>query len=71
MRKEEAARSAQTTTPDFCSLSYYNELRPHQAKDNLPLNWVALPPTAAFTAEDIVYEERLGGLLKHYARRVA
>jgi hypothetical protein len=69
--REVAARRAQTTTPCFCSLSFYNKLRPHQAKDNLPLSGAAPPPTAAFVAEDIVCEERLGGLLKHVHRRVA
>jgi hypothetical protein len=68
---EVVARRAQTTTPCFGSLSYCNELRPHQAKDNLPLSGADLPPTAAFTAEDIICEERLGGLLKHYTCRVA
>jgi hypothetical protein len=68
---EVAARRAQTTTPCFCSLSCYNELRPHQSKANLPLSGADPPPTAAFTAEDIVCEERLGGLLKHFHRRVA
>jgi hypothetical protein len=68
---EVAARRAQTTTPCFCSLSYCNELRSHQARDNLPLDCTAPPPTATFVAEDIVCEERLGGLLKHFHRRVA
>lgn len=50
--------------------AYYNELRPHQAKDNLPLNCTAPPPTAVFVAEYIVCDERLGGLVKHFYRRV-
>ena len=55
----------------FSLQNYYNELRPHQAKDNLPMNCTAPPPTAAFAAAEIVCEERLGGLLKHCRRRVA
>jgi len=55
----------------FSFQDYYDELRPHQSKDNLPLNWAAPPPTAAFTAEGIVSDERPGGLPKHYARRIA
>jgi len=55
----------------FSFQAYYNELRPHKARDNLPLNYTAPPPTSAFVAEDIVCDERLGGLLKHFYRRVA
>jgi len=49
----------------------YNELRPHQARDNLPLNCAAPPPASAFVTQDIGCEERLGGLPKHFYRRVA
>jgi putative transposase len=50
----------------------YNEQRPHQGVGNRPLSVVAPPePLEAFEAEDIVSEERLGGVLKHYRRRAA
>jgi hypothetical protein len=68
---EVAGRRAQTTTPCFCSLSYCNELRPHQAKDNLPLTGLPPPPVSPLPAEEVGCRERLGGLLKHYYRRAA
>jgi putative transposase len=46
----------------FSFQAYCNECRPHQARDNLPLYCTAPPPTAAFVAEDIVCDGRLGGL---------
>jgi putative transposase len=49
-------------------VAHYDEERPHQSKDNLPLtgNWSAPPSDGA-----IECRERLGGLLKHYHRRAA
>jgi hypothetical protein len=38
----------------FSFQDYSNELRPHPSKDNLPLSGVDPPPTAAFTADNIV-----------------
>jgi hypothetical protein len=51
-----------------CYVDHYNEERPHQSKDNLPLtgDWSA-PPSDG----EIVCRERLGGLLRHYYRRAA
>ena len=47
--------------------SHYNEERPHQGLDNVPLPQAAADePTLAFPSGKIVCEERLGGLLKHY-----
>jgi putative transposase len=50
-------------------VEHYNEERPHQARDNLPLGVrpakVGEPPSRA---GDITCHSRLGGLLKHYAR---
>lgn len=53
-------------------VSYYHELRPHQRKDNKPLlgHWPDAddPPNSN---EEIVCQERLGGVLKHYERTAA
>jgi putative transposase len=52
--------------------SYYNELRPHQALGNRPLTgeW---PDTnePIKSGRQVVCHTRLGGMLKHYERRVA
>jgi len=48
-------------------VGFYNRHRPHQGKGNRTLNRV---PRAASGGE-VVCESRLGGLLKHYCRRVA
>ena len=46
---------------------FYNEHRPHRNVENRPLNRVVPPAKDGdFTLEDIVTEERLGGLLRHY-----
>jgi putative transposase len=52
-------------------LVYYQQFRPHQGLGNRPLGWAesALTETDRPLGE-IVCEERLGGLLRHY-RRVA
>ncbi len=52
--------------------SFYNEVRPHQRKENRPLTgeWPVLdiPPESE---EDVVCKERLGGVLRHYERIAA
>lgn len=51
---------------------FYNEHRPHRNVGNRPLNLVVPPEkNGDFTIEDIVTEERLGGLLRHYKRKEA
>ena len=58
----------------LCSefLIHYHDSRPHQGKDNRPLSGAEPAEwTGAITADAIVCEERLGGLLKHYSRRAA
>lgn len=47
-------------------VDYYHAQRPHQSKDNKPL--LRLP---ANTDGEVLCEERLGGLLKHYYRKAA
>jgi putative transposase len=47
-------------------LAYYHAERPHQGKGNEPLT-----PATAATEGDIVCQERLGGLLRHYYRHAA
>ncbi|QDV73815.1 integrase core domain-containing protein [Botrimarina mediterranea] len=51
---------------------FYNEVRPHQRKDNKPLQGIWPdkddPPE---NAEQVVCRERLGGVLKHYERAAA
>ncbi|QDS99208.1 integrase core domain-containing protein [Adhaeretor mobilis] len=52
--------------------SFYNELRPHQRKDNRPLtgSWLAVDEPL-IQESDIVCETRLGGVLKNYERMAA
>jgi putative transposase len=52
-------------------LTFYNQFRPHQRKDNLPLTGLDPPEALAVAADEICCDERLGGLLKHYYRRAA
>lgn len=53
-------------------VAYYNELRPHQRKDNKPLLGVwSDADTPPDDTEEIVCRERLGGVLKHYERSAA
>ena len=53
-------------------MRYYNQHRPHLAKDNLPLSMDKPPdPVESLGPEDVVCHERLGGLLRHYERRAA
>jgi putative transposase len=51
-------------------VDYYHRQRPHQAVGNRTLMG-AHPPVGHCPADEIVCEERLGGLLKHYHRRAA
>ena len=50
-------------------VSYYHHQRPHQGKDNKLL----LPTDSSLpsTGGEVVCEQRLGGLLKHYYRKAA
>ena len=48
-------------------VEHYNEERPHQGRDNLPLGGAGPDPGGG----EVVCRERLGGLLKHYSRRAA
>lgn len=57
---------------------FYNERRPHQSKENLPLPVANGPPTeerpepvASILLSEVRCETQLGGLLKHYYRRAA
>jgi hypothetical protein len=53
-------------------LEHYQAERPHQGIDNVPLSQTpadsAEPEalTLPFCLEDVVCEERLGGLIRHY-----
>lgn len=50
-------------------VDYYHKQRPHQSKGNRPLlKLTDYPPSST---GDILCEERLGGLLKHYYRKAA
>lgn len=49
-------------------VAYYHRERPHQAKDNLPLTATGPPTVTPLTVAEVVCEERLAGLLKHYRR---
>lgn len=53
-------------------LSFYNEVRPHQALDNRPLAgiWPELDDPLT-ESEKIICHESLGGLLRHYERTAA
>jgi putative transposase len=53
-------------------LIYYHQFRPHQGLDNRPPGW--MEPTVAETERpvgEVVCQERLGGLLRHYQRYAA
>jgi putative transposase len=53
-------------------LIYYHQFRPHQGMGNRPLGWTALPPADADRPlGEVVCQERLGGLLRHYQRLAA
>lgn len=51
---------------------HYNQLRPHQSKDNLPLS-MKKPPESIDSLEpdEVVCHQRLGGLLKFCERKAA
>jgi putative transposase len=56
-----------------CWLHYYHQYRPHQGLGNVPIS-VSLPrpgPSAHICLDDIVCQEQLGGLLKHYHHKAA
>ena len=51
---------------------YYNTLRPHQSKGNVPLTGTGPPPKRTLAdGHQVGCEERLGGLLRHYYRVAA
>ncbi len=53
-------------------VDYCHTQRPHQAKRNRPLLKLVESPTAPpSSSDDILCEERLGGLIKHYYRKAA
>jgi len=53
-------------------VEHYTLERPHQGLDNRPLAEAeSAPPVLPFVADQLVCQERLGGLLKHYQRRQA
>jgi hypothetical protein len=49
-------------------LAYYHEQRPHQGVGNVLLNGANADDVDILSIEDVVVEEQLGGLLKHYRR---
>jgi putative transposase len=49
-------------------VAHYNRERPHQGKDNRPLSQAAEPTVVPLPVGEVVCEERLGGLLRHYRR---
>jgi hypothetical protein len=49
-------------------IAYYLHDRPHQGKGNSLLVGEPPPRTPIGTAEEVVCDERLGGLLKSYRR---
>jgi hypothetical protein len=51
-------------------VAHYNGDRPHQGKGNRPLTGPDPPDwCGAVAPENVLCDERLGGLLKHYRRR--
>ena len=52
-------------------VSHYLLERAHQGVGNVPLTGQTPPPETTLAADAIVCHERLGGLLKSYARRAA
>jgi putative transposase len=52
---------------------HYNQFRPHQSLGNRPLSAADDPPpaTLVFPQGEVICNERLGGLLKHYYRQAA
>lgn len=53
-------------------VTWYHRKRPHQALGNAPPGAPPAAPEGPTPGPgDVVCDERLGGLLKHYARRAA
>jgi putative transposase len=53
-------------------LIYYHEERPHLALGNLPPGMTNAPVRVeCLSIDDVVCQEQLGGLLKHYQRKAA
>jgi putative transposase len=52
-------------------VTHYHQCRPHQGIDNVTPAGPAPPEPAPLDPRHVVCQERLGGLLKHYARRAA
>lgn len=53
-------------------VEFYNTLRPHQGLENVPLSGtVPEQQTASIDSGEIVCQEWLGGVLKHYERKAA
>jgi hypothetical protein len=53
-------------------VAHYHSERPHLSKDNLPPLIAQVPEEVDCLGPGyIVYQERLGGLLKHYQRKAA
>jgi putative transposase len=52
-------------------LSHYHEARPHQSLGNAPPCGPPSPADGPPDPAEVVCEERLGGVLKHYSRRAA
>lgn len=52
-------------------LRHYNTERPHQSRGNRPLTTRGSPEKVPQQHGQVVIHERLGGLLKHYARQAA
>jgi putative transposase len=54
-------------------LVYYHQFRPHQGLGNVVLTMPAQPPASedVLGPDVVVCHEWLGGLLKHYERKVA
>ena len=52
-------------------LAHYHLERPHQGLGNWTLSGADPPQALALTSGEIECRERLGGLLKHYRRKVA
>jgi putative transposase len=52
-------------------VTHYNEERTHRVKDSLALTDLPPTPVSPLPLEEIECRERLGGLLKHFYRRVA
>jgi putative transposase len=49
-------------------LTHYHQERPHQGLGNRPLGQEGSPEPVTPRLEEVVREERLGGLLSHYRR---